>query len=165
MAIASPACHRPGQIGPFPLRTYRDAAKRKNMIREVVAQRRMPPWQADPRYGHFANDRSMTEDEIATIVSWVEQGVPEGDPAHMPPPRGFTDALRKEGARDLFRSTRALEVEVAALQDQLADPGLFSRDAVGFETASRRLAEASANLAQAENDWLELELRRTELED
>src|SRR5207253_1230591 len=54
-------CHRPGQIGPMPLRTYRDAVAWSGMIREVVEQRRMPPWHADPRHGSFANDRSLTE--------------------------------------------------------------------------------------------------------
>ena len=53
-------CHRPGEIGPFSLLTYEDAEKRTSRIREAVLEERMPPWHADPRYGHFANDRRLT---------------------------------------------------------------------------------------------------------
>ena len=54
------------------------------MIREVVDDRRMPPWHADPRYGHFANDRSLTARERATLLAWVDQGTPLGDPGEDP---------------------------------------------------------------------------------
>ena len=55
-------CHRPGEIGPFSLLTYEDAKKRTSRIREAVLEERMPPWHADPRYGHFANDRRLSQD-------------------------------------------------------------------------------------------------------
>ena len=55
------SCHRPGQVGPFSLLTYDDARRRAAMIREVVDDRRMPPWHADPRYGHFRNDRTLSD--------------------------------------------------------------------------------------------------------
>ena len=70
------ACHRPGQVAPFSLLTYDDARKHSAMIREVVAERRMPPWHADPRYGHFGNDRSLSARDRATLLAWVEQGRP-----------------------------------------------------------------------------------------
>ena len=54
------ACHRAGQTAPFSLTSYDDAVKHAAMIKEVTTQRRMPPWHADPRYGHFANDRRLT---------------------------------------------------------------------------------------------------------
>lgn len=78
-------CHRPGRIGPFPLVTYEDAADRAEMIREVVLQRRMPPWHADPRYGRFSNDRSLKPDEIGAIAAWAETGAPRGDAKDEPP--------------------------------------------------------------------------------
>jgi hypothetical protein len=84
-------CHRPGQIGPFYLLTYRDASAWSAMIAETVERRRMPPWQADRRHGRFANDLGLTDAERATILAWVRDGCPEGDPSDLPPPRTFTD--------------------------------------------------------------------------
>ena len=83
------SCHRPNQVGPFSLLTYDDARKHSAMIREVVDERRMPPWHADPRYGHFINDRSLTAKERATLLAWVDQGTPLGDPKQLPEPRSF----------------------------------------------------------------------------
>ena len=87
-------CHRPGQVGGFPLLTYDDARKKAAMIAEVVDNRRMPPWHADPRYGHFANDRRLTAADRATLLAWVEQGTPLGDATKLPPlkkwPEGWT---------------------------------------------------------------------------
>ncbi len=80
------ACHRPGQAGPFSLLTYDDAAKHGRMIREVTAQRRMPPWHADPRHGKFSNDRRLTRAEITTLTDWVEGGMPKGNDKDLPKP-------------------------------------------------------------------------------
>ncbi len=75
-------CHRPGQVGPFPLQTYAQARKRAADIADVVETRLMPPWKASPDFGGpFKHDRSMTNDEIAKIVAWSEAGAPEGDPS------------------------------------------------------------------------------------
>lgn len=84
------ACHRPGETGPFSLLSYDDARKHAAMIREVVEERRMPPWHADPRYGHFSNDRSLSARDRATLLAWVDQGTPLGDPKAIPPTRTFT---------------------------------------------------------------------------
>jgi peroxiredoxin/mono/diheme cytochrome c family protein len=85
------SCHRPGQVGPFSLLTYDDARRWAGSIREVVEDRRMPPWHADPRYGHFENDRRLTARERATLLAWVDQATPLGDPKDVPPPRTFTE--------------------------------------------------------------------------
>ena len=61
------------------------------MIREVLEDRRMPPWHADPRYGHFVNDRSLSPKERATLMAWVDQGAPLGDPSKLPAPRTFSE--------------------------------------------------------------------------
>src|SRR5215471_14688069 len=79
------SCHRPGQIGPFSLLTYKDARPFAKAIKQAVAAKVMPPWFADPKYGHFDNDRSMKQSEIDTIVSWVDSGAVEGDPKDAPP--------------------------------------------------------------------------------
>jgi peroxiredoxin len=87
-------CHRRGQVAPFSLLTYDDARRWATSIGEVVGDRRMPPWQADPRYGVFANDRSLTPRQSAVLKAWVEQDAPAGDLAHAPPapeyPVGWT---------------------------------------------------------------------------
>jgi mono/diheme cytochrome c family protein len=84
-------CHRPRQVAPFSLLTYDQARRHAAMIREVVAQRRMPPWHADPDYGHFENDRRLTANERATVLAWVDQGMPLGAPESIPPPRRFPE--------------------------------------------------------------------------
>lgn len=70
----------------MPLLTYQDARPWAKAIRTAVASRRMPPWFADPRYGRFANDPSMTQTEIDTLVNWADNGALEGDPQDLPPP-------------------------------------------------------------------------------
>src|SRR5262249_52381832 len=77
-------CHREGQSAPFTLTSYDDAVKHAAMLKEVTAQRRMPPWQADPRYGHFTNDRRLTRDEVDTLAAWVDGGTPRGDVKDLP---------------------------------------------------------------------------------
>ncbi len=84
-------CHRPGQIGPMPLLTYDDAASWSAMIRDVVQEKRMPPWHADPRHGKFANDRSLSRKELTTLLAWIDQGCPRGDDRDLPAPRKFVE--------------------------------------------------------------------------
>ncbi|GIW87644.1 MAG: thiol-disulfide isomerase [Isosphaeraceae bacterium] len=85
------SCHRPGQVGPFPLLTYDDARRHADGIHEVVESRRMPPWHADPRYGQFANDRRLSAHQRATLLAWVEQGAPRGDARREPPPADWPE--------------------------------------------------------------------------
>jgi peroxiredoxin len=85
------ACHRPGQAAPFSLLTYDQARRWAASIREVVDDRRMPPWHADPRYGHFENDRSLSARERATLLAWVDQGSPLGDLKAVPAPYAWPE--------------------------------------------------------------------------
>jgi peroxiredoxin len=78
-------CHRPGQIGPFALTSYAQAARWADMIAEVVREQRMPPWHASPEHGRFANDPRLTEGEKQLLAEWAHNGAPEGDPADLPP--------------------------------------------------------------------------------
>lgn len=73
-------CHRPGEIGPMPLLTYEQTRPWAVSIKSSVVQRKMPPWFADPHYGKFSNDRSLSRRDIDTIVAWVNGGAPKGDP-------------------------------------------------------------------------------------
>jgi peroxiredoxin/mono/diheme cytochrome c family protein len=77
-------CHHPGEIGPFSLTSYDEAIGWADTIDEVVRQGRMPPWHADPKYGHFANDSRLSDLEKKTIADWIQAGTPEGDPKDLP---------------------------------------------------------------------------------
>lgn len=71
-------CHREGGIGPWQMSSYEIVRGFAPMIREVLRTQRMPPWHADPHYGAFTNDRSLTANETKTLVHWVEAGAPRG---------------------------------------------------------------------------------------
>jgi peroxiredoxin len=87
-------CHHAGTAAPFSLLTYDDAVSWSAMLKEVVLERRMPPWHADPRHGHFSNDRSLSQAEINMLVDWVNQGTPEGNVQDAPPAKEFADGWR-----------------------------------------------------------------------
>jgi len=80
------SCHRPGEIGPFPLMTYEETQRMADIIAATVESKKMPPWFADPSFGHFSNDPSLTTQQIATISTWVKSGAPAGNPEDAPPP-------------------------------------------------------------------------------
>jgi mono/diheme cytochrome c family protein len=77
-------CHRPGEIAPMSLLSYEDARPWAASIKREVANRVMPPWHADPRYGKFGNDRRLGDAEIETIVRWVDSGARRGNSQDMP---------------------------------------------------------------------------------
>jgi hypothetical protein len=82
-------CHRPGEVAPMSLLTYQDARPWAKAIKQAVVTRKMPPWFADPVSVHFSNDRTLSPQDINTIVSWVDGGAPEGDPKDAPAPVTF----------------------------------------------------------------------------
>ncbi|MGI9324790.1 MAG: redoxin domain-containing protein [Pseudomonadales bacterium] len=73
------SCHREGGIGPWAMSNYTMIRGFAPMIREVLRTQRMPPWHADPAYGHFSNDRSLSTQQIQTLVHWIEAGAPRGE--------------------------------------------------------------------------------------
>jgi mono/diheme cytochrome c family protein len=87
-------CHRPNEIAPMSLMNYREVRPWAKSIKERVLDRSMPPWFADPKYGHWENDPRLSQKEIDTIVSWVEAGAPKGEDKDLPPvpkfPEGWT---------------------------------------------------------------------------
>jgi hypothetical protein len=87
-------CHRSGEHAPFSLLTYGDAYDKRDDIKDAVRGRVMPPWKPVPGFGDFAESRRLTDAELATIVSWIEAGAPEGDRAKLPPPRVFPEGWR-----------------------------------------------------------------------
>jgi hypothetical protein len=86
------ACHRPGEIAPFPLVTYAETKPWAKLMRDSVTNRKMPPWFADPCCGHFVNDPSLSPAEIKSVADWVEAGAPEGNKVDAPPPPRWTKA-------------------------------------------------------------------------
>ena len=84
-------CHRPGEVAPFPLLTFKDASKRARQLLEVVEDGAMPPWKAIPNYGHFLGERRLTKTERATLAAWVKQGAVEGDTADALPLAKYED--------------------------------------------------------------------------
>jgi len=84
-------CHRPGEIGPMPFLTYQGTRPWAKAIKEAVLSKKMPPWFADPKYGHFTNERRLSEAEIAALAAWANNGAPEGDAKDKPAPAAFRD--------------------------------------------------------------------------
>src|SRR5437016_1623879 len=77
-------CHRPGQIAPMSFLTYQSTRPWAKAMKAATIARKMPPWFADPNYGHFLNDRSLNQNEIETIATWADSGAPEGDAKDAP---------------------------------------------------------------------------------
>jgi hypothetical protein len=84
-------CHHAGTAAPFSLLTYDDAVNWAETIREVIVDKRMPPWHADPRYGSFSNDRRLPKEELDTLVDWIDSGMELGNKKDMPPAKTYAD--------------------------------------------------------------------------
>jgi mono/diheme cytochrome c family protein len=106
-------CHRPGEIAPMSLLSYKEARPWAKSIRQVVVDRTMPPWLADPKHGEFANDRRLSQNDIDTLVAWVDSGAKEGDPKDLPPTPKFPAEGWKLGTPDVVLSM-TLEASVPA---------------------------------------------------
>ena len=99
-------CHRPGEAAPFSLISYEDVKKRGALIANVTKSRYMPPWHAAHGYGDFADERRLSDAQIAAIGDWVSQGMPQGDPAKMPKVPQFPEGWHL-GKPDLVLEMRA----------------------------------------------------------
>src|SRR5437870_11690056 len=86
-------CHHPGTFAPMSLMTYEEARPWAKSIKEKILMREMPPWHIDKNVGvqRFSNDISLTDEQIATIVKWVDGGAVKGNAADMPPAPKFND--------------------------------------------------------------------------
>jgi hypothetical protein len=84
-------CHRPNHVAPMSLLDYKSARPWAKAIADSVAKRRMPPWFADPKYGHWANDARLSDGEIAKVRAWVAAGAPEGNPKLLPASPKFSE--------------------------------------------------------------------------
>src|ERR1051325_7092820 len=84
-------CHRPSSIAPMSLLDYKSARPWAKSIREAVLTRKMPPWFADPHYGHFSNDARLNARQMEIIKAWVDSGANEGNPKDLPPLPQFAE--------------------------------------------------------------------------
>lgn len=84
-------CHRPNDIAPMSLLDYKSARPWAKSIKASVTARKMPPWFADPKYGHFSNDARLSDAELKTIQAWADGGAPEGDRKDLPAAPKFVE--------------------------------------------------------------------------
>lgn len=85
------SCHREGEVAPFSLLTYKDNAKRAQMLADVTHSKQMPPWKSADPWGTFHDQRRLSAAQIALMKQWADAGAPEGDPKDAPPAPKFTD--------------------------------------------------------------------------
>ena len=85
------SCHRVGEVAPMPLVSYEQTRPWAGAMAHAVEMKMMPPWFADPRYGHFSNDASLSDQQIATILAWSAAGAPAGDVHDAPAPRRWAE--------------------------------------------------------------------------
>jgi len=132
------ACHRDGEVAPFALACYADAAKRARQIVRVTQSRFMPPWKPEPEFGHFLNERRLSERELTLMKDWADADAPEGDVADLPLPPQFTDGWQygepdlvvkmdepfevPAGGRDIFRN---FVIPVELTEDKLVSLAEF----------------------------------------
>src|ERR1044071_4069543 len=78
------SCHRPGQIAPMSFLSYESTRPWAKAMKAAVASKKMPPWGADPKFGHFTNDRSLRQSDIDMVARWADTGALPGDPKDAP---------------------------------------------------------------------------------
>ena len=125
-------CHRDGQIAPFALTDYSEAAGWGDMIEEVIRDQRMPPWHANPAYGHFSNENRLSDAEKQLVYTWVENGCPEGDPNDLPKSRKYHEGwfMPQEPEQVIYMSDEPVEIKAEGIEDYryyVVDPG-FTED-------------------------------------
>lgn len=110
-------CHREGQIGPFAMSDYEEVAGWAEMIAEVVREKRMPPWHADPKFGKWTNDCSLAEEDRQTLIDWAAAGAPAGDLTTAPPPPEFVADWQLPQTPDLVVSVTKQPIKVRSTGD------------------------------------------------
>src|SRR5499427_8591383 len=123
-------CHRPGEAAPMALLTYEQTRPWAKAIRAAVAAGKMPPWHADPRYGRFTNDLSMTPAERAKVIAWVDNGTPEGNQGDAPKPLTFPHGWRIPQPDAIFEMPLEFEVPAKGAIDYqyISVPTHFTED-------------------------------------
>jgi hypothetical protein len=155
-------CHRSGEIAPMPFVSYAGTRPWAKAIREQVIARKMPPWFADPMYGHFANDRSLSQPEIDTLAAWVKAGAPAGNVRDAPPPREWPRGWNIGTPDAVFEMPQAFAVPAKGAVDYqyLILPTHFTEDRwvqkVEVRTSSRAAVHhAVVYIREPGSKWLE----------
>jgi hypothetical protein len=104
------SCHRPGEAAPMPLVTYEETRPWAQKIASAVQSRMMPPWFADPRYGHFSNDPSLTAQQIAAILAWANAEAPAGDARDAPVARKWAQGWNIPQPDSIVKMPKPVEI-------------------------------------------------------
>lgn len=104
------SCHRPGEAAPVSMLTYKDTRPWAKAMKAAVVARKMPPWFADAKPGHFRNDATLPQQEVDLISLWADQGAAEGNPADAPKPLVFTQGWNIGTPDRVFEMPTAFEV-------------------------------------------------------
>ena len=125
------SCHRPGEIAPMSFMTYQETRPWAKAIKEAVVTRKMPPWFADPNYGHFTNERRLTPAEIDTLVTWADNGSAEGVEKDKPAPVRFAEGWSIGKPDMVVEFPHEIQIPATGIMDQsnLVVKVNFPRDA------------------------------------
>jgi mono/diheme cytochrome c family protein len=110
-------CHRSGEVAPMAFTSYDQVRPWAKAIKTAVASKKMPPWFADPHFGKFSNDRSLSQDEINTLVSWVDGGAKEGNAKDAPKPREFFEGWQIGKPDKVYQLPTAVDVPASGVVD------------------------------------------------
>jgi peroxiredoxin len=110
-------CHRKGEIGPFALMDYEETRDWAPTIRESVTEHRMPPWPADEHIGKFANDLSLSAQELQTLTKWIDEGCPKGEAAEKPPEKKFVDGWNIGTPDKIYTMNKPFKVPATGVID------------------------------------------------
>jgi hypothetical protein len=123
-------CHRPGEVAPMSFLNYKDTRPWAKAIKTAVLTTKMPPWFADARYGHFGNERRLKPGETNALVSWADNGAPEGDAKDAPKPLDWVDGWNIGNPDLVFPMPQAFEVPSSGTIEYqyVVIPGGFLKD-------------------------------------
>ncbi|MGD1095866.1 MAG: cytochrome c [Bryobacteraceae bacterium] len=111
------SCHRPGEAAPMSLLTYEQTRPWAKAIRAAVLTGKMPPWHPNPQFGKFSNDLSLAPGEREVLVTWIDSGAREGDPAQAPPPREFLNGWQIPEPEMVFEMPAPFDVPASGVID------------------------------------------------
>ena len=110
-------CHRPGEVAPMSFMTYDQTRPWAKAIKTAVLTKKMPPWSADPHFGKFSNDRSLSQAEIDTLVAWADAGAPAGNPKDAPKPREYVLGWQIGKPDVVFELPTPIEIPATGIVD------------------------------------------------